>query len=105
MMTRVAPSTVLERAIAELLSEGLADNASLAELDRLGARLVLQRALEEEATEFLGRARYQWTVEAHGSRNGVRPRRVLTAEGRRGDGNQDTTAGGADHRCRRPWLV
>ena len=81
MTTRVAPSTVLESAIDELLSEGLADNERLAELGRLGARLVLQRAVEEEATEFLGRARYQRTSEARGSRNGVRPRRVQTAEG------------------------
>jgi putative transposase len=79
--TRVAPSTVLESAIEELLSEGLADSERLAELGRLGARLVLQRAVEEEATEFLGRARYQRTAEARGSRNGVRPRRVQTAEG------------------------
>jgi len=79
--TRVAPSSVLESAIEELLGEGLADNERLAELGRLGARLVLQRAVEEEATEFLGRARYQRTAEARGSRNGVRRRRVQTAEG------------------------
>jgi len=60
--TRVAPSTVLECAIEELLREGLANNNHLAELGRLGAPLVLQRAVEEEATEFLGRARYQRTV-------------------------------------------
>ena len=81
MTTRVAPSSVLESAIDELLREGLADNERLAELGRLGARLVLQRAVEEEATEFLGRARYQRTAEARGSRNGVRARRVQTAEG------------------------
>ncbi len=81
MTTRVAPSSVLESAIEELLGEGLADNERLAELGRLGARLVLQRAVEEEATEFLGRARYQRTAEARGSRNGVRRRRVQTAEG------------------------
>lgn len=63
------------------MSEGLADNERLAELGRLGARLVLQRAVEEEATEFLGRARYQRTAEARESRNGVRARRVQTAEG------------------------
>jgi putative transposase len=79
--TRVAPSTALDRATEELLSGGLVDNDRLAELGRPGARLVLQRAVEDEATEFLGRARYQRTLEARGSRNGVRPRRVLTAEG------------------------
>ncbi len=31
--------------------------------------------------EFLGRARYERTPAARGSRNGVRPRRVQTAEG------------------------
>jgi len=42
---------------------------------------VLQRAVEEEVAAFLGRARYQRTPDARGSRNGSRPRRVQTAEG------------------------
>lgn len=48
MKSRVAPSTALESAIEELLSQGLSDAEHLAELGRLGARLVLQKALEEE---------------------------------------------------------
>jgi len=79
--SRVAPSTVLESAIEELLSQGLGDAEHLAEIGRLGARLVLQKALEEEVASFLGRARYERTPEARGSRNGVRSRRVQTAEG------------------------
>jgi hypothetical protein len=79
--SRVAPSTVLESAIEELLSQGLSDAEHLAEIGRLGARLVLQKALEEEVASFLGRARYERTPEARGCRNGVRPRRVQTAEG------------------------
>jgi putative transposase len=79
--SRVAPSTVLESAIEKLLSEGLSDAEHLAEIGRLGARLVLQKALEEEVASFLGRARYERTAQARGSRNGVRPRRVQTAEG------------------------
>jgi len=71
----------LEAAIEELLSEGLGDSEQLAEVGRLGARLVLQRALEEEVAEFLGRARYERAPEARGSRNGFRPRRLQTAEG------------------------
>ena len=78
---RIAPSARLEAQIAELLSEGLGDADKLAELGRLGARLVLQRAVEDEVTSFLGRARYQRTAEAVGSRNGTRPKRVQTAEG------------------------
>ncbi len=81
MNKRLPPSAALEAAIDELLSEGLGDAEQLAEIGRLGARLVLQRAVEEEAAEFLGRARYERTPEARGSRNGVRPRRVQTAEG------------------------
>jgi hypothetical protein len=79
--SRVAPSAALESAIEELLSQGLGDGEQLAEIGRLGARLVLQRAIEEEVATFLNRPRYERTAEARGSRNGVRPRRVQTAEG------------------------
>ena len=81
MKSRVAPSAVLESAIEELLGHGLGDGEQLAEIGRLGARLVLQRAIEEEVATFLKRARYERTPEARGSRNGVRARRVQTAEG------------------------
>src|SRR5437879_13354160 len=81
-MERIAPSARLEAQIEELLGDELAANSQrLAELGRLGARLVLQRAVEDEVTAFLGRARYQRTPEAAGSRNGTRPKRVQTAEG------------------------
>lgn len=81
MKTRVAPSEVLEAKIAELLSEGIADNDGLAQLGRLGAQLALQKGIEDEVTEFLQRVRYQRTAEARGSRNGTRPKSVMTAEG------------------------
>jgi len=79
--TRIAPSAALEAAIEEFLAEGLGDGERLAEVGRLGARLVLQRAVEEEVTAFLGRARYERRPEARGWRNGNRPRPVQTAEG------------------------
>lgn len=81
MTSRIAPSVHLEARIEELLAEGLTDGARLAEVGRLGARLVLQRAVEDEVGAFLGRARYERTPAASGSRNGVRPRRIQTAEG------------------------
>ena len=57
MTTRIAPSVALEAAIEEFLTEGLGDDGErLAEIGRLGARLVLQRAVEEEVTAFLGGA-------------------------------------------------
>src|SRR5256714_3761788 len=81
-MKRIPPSARLEAQIDELLSSGLSENGEhLAELGRLGARLVLQRAVEEEVTAFLGRARYERTVAATGSRNGTRPKPIQTAEG------------------------
>src|SRR5947208_8255289 len=81
-MERIAPSARLEAQIEELLGDELAANGEkLAELGRLGARLVLQRAVEEEVTAFLGRARYERTLAATGSRNGMRPKPIQTAEG------------------------
>ena len=77
---RVAPSDTLQQAIDGLLAEGFADPSRLAELGRLGARLVMQRGVDEEVVSFLGRARYERTPAAKESLNGVRPRRVQTAE-------------------------
>jgi hypothetical protein len=58
----------LEQQIEELLTKGLGEASEhLAELGRLGARLVLQRAVDEEVAAFLGRARYQRTPTASGS--------------------------------------
>ena len=41
----------------------------------------MQRAVDEEVAAFLGRARYQRTPTATGSRNGTRPKPIQTAEG------------------------
>jgi putative transposase len=82
---RVAPSVELEAAIERLLTgglaEGLTDAERLAEIGRLGARLALQRGVEDEVDAFLGRTRYERTPEARGWRNGNRARQVQTAEG------------------------
>src|SRR5215210_616373 len=80
-MQRIAPSAAVEAQIAELLSQGVVDNAQLAELGRLGTRLVLQRAVEDEVSAFLSRARYERTAAATGSRNGSRSKPIQTAEG------------------------
>jgi putative transposase len=81
-ITRTAPSARLEEQINELLTGGLGeDGEHLAALGRLGARLVLQRAVEEEVAAFLGRTRYERTPTATGSRNGTRQKPIQTAEG------------------------
>jgi putative transposase len=78
---RIAPSVQIEAAIEAALAGGLADPDALSTLGRLGAQLVLQRAVEDEVAAFLRRSRYERTPDAAGSRNGSRPRRVQTAEG------------------------
>jgi len=46
-ITRIAPSARVEQQIEELLTNGLGEASEhLAELGRLGARLVLQRAVD-----------------------------------------------------------
>src|SRR5215208_977300 len=87
----VPPSAVIEERIDELLAVGVGENPreSLSELARLGARLIIHRAVEDEFDAWLGRARYERRPDDQrglrnsdsGLRNGFRPRRVQTLEG------------------------
>jgi len=87
----VPPSAEIEQQIDRLLAVGVGENPreSLSELAKLGARLIIQRAVEDEFDAWLGRARYERRP-AHqrglrnydsGLRNGFRPRRLQTLEG------------------------
>jgi len=78
---RIPVSERLEQAIAGLLEDQTWDAGRLSELGRLGAQVIIQRAVEEEVSEFLARARYERRPDARGWRNGVRPRRLQTGEG------------------------
>jgi putative transposase len=80
----VPPSAEIEEQIDRLLAVGVGENPreALSELAKLGARLIIQRAVEDEFDAWLGRARYERRPEAPpGLRNGFRARRVQTAEG------------------------
>jgi len=81
----VPPSAEIEKRIDELLASGVASGepeGALSELAQLGAKLIIQRAVEEEFDAFIGRARYERKPEAPpGKRNGWRPRRLQSAEG------------------------
>jgi hypothetical protein len=57
----VPPSAEIEEQIDRLLAVGVGENPreSLSELARLGARLIIQRAVEDEFDAWLGRARYE----------------------------------------------
>ena len=69
--------------IDKLLSGMVEDpQKMLGELARLGARLIIQRAVEDEFDEWFGRARYERRPEGpSGKRNGFRPRHLQTGEG------------------------
>ena len=91
MRRTVPPSAEIQAEIDKLLSEGMVDDPQkmLSALARLGARLIIQRAVEEEFEMWLGRARYERRPERQrglrnydsGLRNGFRPRHLQTAEG------------------------
>jgi putative transposase len=87
----VPPSAEIEEQIDRLLAVGVGEDPreSLSELARLGARLIIQRAVEDEFDAWLGRARYERRPARQrglrnygdGLRNGFRPRKVQTLEG------------------------
>jgi transposase-like protein len=87
----VPPSAEIQARIDQMLAVGVGDDPreTLSELARLGARLIIQRAVEDEFDAWLGRARYERRgrdedaegSEESGLRNGFRARRVQTAEG------------------------
>jgi transposase-like protein len=80
----VPPSAEIEEQIDRLLAVGVGENPreSLSDLAKLGARLIIQRAVEDEFDAWLGRARYERRPDyQRGLRNGFRPRRVQTLEG------------------------
>src|SRR5438132_5821680 len=87
----VPPSAEIEEQIDQLLAVGVGENPreSLSGLAKLGARLIIQRAVEDEFDAWLGRARYDRRPDYQrglrnyqgGLRNGFRPRRLQTAEG------------------------
>src|SRR3984885_7240016 len=87
----VPPSAEIQAEIDRVLGRGLVDDPQkmLSELARLGARLIIQRAVEEEFDTWLGRARYERRPDRErglrnydsGLRNGFRPRHVQTGEG------------------------
>jgi putative transposase len=87
----VPPSAEIEEQIDRLLAVGVGENPreSLSELAKLGARLIIQRAVEDEFDAWLGRARYETPTRlsaraaqlSGGLAQRLSPRRVQTAEG------------------------
>jgi putative transposase len=85
MPHRVSPTDRICGHIDELFASGRQLPEILEDVARLGARLLMQAALEAEITEFLGRDRYQRATTCEdarsGSRNGYREVTVKTTAG------------------------
>jgi putative transposase len=83
--SRVSPTKKIRGEIDALFGSGRDLAEVLEDVARLGARLIMQTAVEAEVEEFLGRARYQRRAEvpdAHaGSRNGFCATTVKTTAG------------------------
>jgi putative transposase len=83
--SRVSPTEKIRAEIDALFGSGRDLAEVLEDVARLGARLIMQAAVEAEVDEFLGRARYQRRTEVPdarpGSRNGYCPTTVKTTAG------------------------
>src|ERR671930_1195210 len=80
-MARVAPSERFRAELDEALAGVGEERDPVETIGRLGARLILRQALEDEVTEFLGRERYERVEETVSHRNGYEPRKVKTTSG------------------------
>jgi putative transposase len=77
---RVPASTTTRKRIEDLIS-GVEGKAERSDLVKLAAQLIIEEALEGEVQEQLGREYYE-RGDSSGHRNGYRPGKLDTAEGR-----------------------
>jgi putative transposase len=80
-MASIAPSERLHRELQEIVAGVGDEHDPIEAIGRLGARLILQQALEDELTDFLGRERYERRGEPVSHRNGYEPVTVKTTAG------------------------
>jgi len=82
-MNRVPPSERLNKELKEVLAGQIAEKDNL--LDRVietSVKMVVQRVLEQEVEDYLGRGYYERSPESRaGYRNGYEAKRVKSAEG------------------------
>lgn len=80
-MERVSPSERLRRELEDVLAGVGQQEDPIEVIGRLGARLILQQALEAEVDQALGRARYERAAEVVAYRNGYEPTTIKTTSG------------------------
>jgi putative transposase len=82
MKQRIAPSAQMQQQLDAFLQEGITSSAEpLSQFIRLAVQGMVQQALEQEVTDYLGRERYERQPEVSGYRNGYKPGRIRSAEG------------------------
>ena len=85
MSKRISPAQRLQAEIDEVFAGGEDLAGAIERVARLGARLLLQSAIEAEVTAFLGRERYERAAGSEdaraGMRNGYCPTTVKTTAG------------------------
>ena len=68
--------------MAAFLQQGIqSSERPLSQFIRLAVQNMVQQAVEQEVTDFLGRERYERQAEPVGHRNGYKPGRIRSAEG------------------------
>ena len=80
-MASIAPSERLRRELADVIDGAGEAHDPIELIGRLGARLILQQALEDEVSEFLGRERYERRGVPLSHRNGYERVTVKTTAG------------------------
>lgn len=82
MSQRIAPSQQIEQAMNAFLQEGIdSSERPVSQFIRLAIQGMVQQALEQDVTDFLGRERYERQPEPVGYRNGYKPGHLRSAEG------------------------
>lgn len=82
MSQRIAPSERIEQAMSDFLQQGIhSSEQPLSQFIRLAVQNIVQQAIEQEVTDYLGRERYERQPEVNGYRNGYKPGRIRSAEG------------------------
>lgn len=82
MKQRIAPSERVSQEMKAFLQDGIQSSEQpLSQFIRLSVQTLVQQAIEQEVTDFLGRDRYERQEEGVGYRNGYKPGRIRSAEG------------------------
>ena len=82
MKQRIAPSERIQQEMNDFLQQGMTSSEQpLSQFIRLAVQGMVQQALEQEVTDYLGRERYARQAEGNGYRNGYKPGHIRSAEG------------------------